>query len=141
MKWVGLIALALLMEGCFFKSYLNDKDNIWVYFEDVDENHDSNISKDEFTKGYIQNDMFKKISSGSPSLTYEEFNKVVAGWKEKSGNKPETETVSSEVSSFDPDGDQKLSKEELAVAMFTLADDNRDNEITALEFYHWEVYL
>ena len=38
-------------------------------------------------------------------------------------------------------GYQKLSEPELASAMFAIADTDKDDKLSALEFYKWEVYL
>lgn len=145
MKCFGLVVLALLMAGCIYKPLYEKKENMWSYFEDWDEDKDSNISKDEFRRGYLKDEMIRKISSNAKSVTYDEFEKFIQEWEKKSsrqsGEKTAEEAAKRDITSFDPDGDKKLSEEEIAQAMFTIADDNHDSEVTSLEFYHWEVYM
>jgi hypothetical protein len=135
MKWALLLSLALSLQGCYRPYFKEEK---WAYFEDWDLNRDRVLDKEEFKRGFEDYKLFEKLSPRSEPITYEQFDKRVSSMAEKTGEKPEDKPTAS---SLDPNGDQKISKDEIASAMFVVADDNRNNEVSSFEFYEWQVYL
>ena len=130
MKGIVAIALVMGLSGCFYSRYFEDEK--WVYFEDWDTNESNEIDSAEFVKGYLENDLFTKWSK-TGAITYEEFNKNAAAWKE--GSVPIT------AETYDLNNDMKISPEESARAMYLICDDNSDGKVRSLEFYGWQIYL
>jgi hypothetical protein len=138
MKAIGLLLIALFVQGCFFHPYFNDKESDWWYLEDWDINKDMVIDKDEFTTSFEKYEMIRKISANAQPVGYAVFDSLVVRLTRNTGEHQENKPTAA---SFDTNGDQKLSEPELAAGMFVIADDNRDNKVSGLEFYEWEVYL
>ena len=136
MKTVGLFLLAFVVQSCFFHPYYEKEK--WLYFEDWDTNKDLVIDRDEFTTGFEKHKMIEKISANPQSIGYSDFDSLVAKLTKSVG---EHRNDKATAASLDTNGDQKLSEPELATGMFVIADDNKDNKLSGLEFYEWEVYL
>lgn len=127
----------LVAQGCFYHPYYKDKDIDWWYFEDWDLNQDRVIDKSEFTMGFEKHKMINKISS-KQDLAYSDFDSLVVKMTRNTGEHKEDKAKGA---SLDLNGDQKISETELATGMFSIADDNRDEVVSGVEFYVWEVYL
>jgi hypothetical protein len=128
--------MAIVAQSCFFRPYY--KDEKWWYLEDWDTNQDLVLDKNEFIAGFEKHKMIKKISPDARQVAYADFDSLVVKLTKNAGGHKED---IAKASSLDVDGDQKLSESELAAAMFVIADDNKDNRLSGLEFYEWEVYL
>jgi len=138
MKTVGLILLMLVVQSCFFHSYYENKDREWWYFEDWDTNKDMAIDKNEFTTNFEKHQVIRRISPIKQPIGYATFDSLVVKFTRNTVGHREDKASAA---SFDIDGNQKFSEQELATVMFIIADDNRNNELSGLEFYEWEVYL
>lgn len=138
MKAVGIVLLMFFIQSCFFHPYFKDKDREWLYFEDWDTNKDLTIDKNEFTTGFEEHKMIRRISPKAQPISYAEFDSVVVRLTRNAGEHKEEKATAV---SLDTNGDQKLSEPELATGMFVIADDNKDDKLSGLEFYEWEVYL
>jgi hypothetical protein len=138
MKTVGLLLLTVAVQSCFFHPYFKNKDREWWYFEDWDTNNDFTIDRNEFTTGFENNKVIRRISPDARSVRYADFDSLVVKLTKKTGERRENKATAA---SLDIDGDQKLSEPELVAAMFAIADDNKDNVLSGVEFYQWEVYL
>lgn len=165
---IFLIAVLAIQSGCFYKRYYRDED--WVYFEDWDRDQNSALDSLEFSAGYRESEFFKKWSSRSENITYDEFYKQIFRFldvnddrsideserargkelyflKEPARPGAMNEAAFNEYLSnnnvalaFDTNKDNKISEFEMAGTMFVISDDNRDNVIGSLEFYDWEIY-
>jgi hypothetical protein len=135
MKAIGLILILAVAQSCFYRPYAKDEE--WWYLEDWDTNNDWTIDKNEFITGFKEHKMIKKISPKAQPVAYADFDSLVTKISRSAGEHIKDKA---KASSLDVDGDQKLSEAELAAAMFVIADDNKDNKLSGLEFYEWEVY-
>jgi hypothetical protein len=159
MKLFVFAAISALVASCI--TVPGAKDQHWGYFEDWDINRDLRVDASEFAHSYVEHDFFEKWAGrkskvrasqlvsrlendgnklGKAVIASRDLNSVASAQRDSVHSGDNTNDVlPAIINEVDRNNDQYISREEWATEMFSVADENNDQSLTAIEFYLWQV--